>query len=247
MNIVKTQCQYSKEKPWNLNPDLDLWEQIEPSCQVKSAFFDEFSAIFPENFHITKNFASVLTVPTQCFQFDKRIYHLLALNSKDSGLHFIGLSLFDADFFKSFLQENVGKKLEACLVDVRGILATGIQDDDLLNRKETKIAIWFANFFNTDISFLENCELSKEIVSGHKIHNGQDDRNEEIEKAEQKKKNLLMSRFLLLKIIRFQRDLMKQLYYSKYFKIPSSLLSKATTSGIIFSSRRKDIMKRMTN
>jgi hypothetical protein len=129
--------------------------------------------------------------------------------------------LKDASFFKRLLTDKENIKQQLTLLEING--------KTVLNQKELKdqnldLAIWFAHLHNGNLDFIDTSQITPRVI-------------EFLSKQDWRE----ATNFLLLKLRRFRKNGLQKLLYSKYCR-PQFSQYTAKTNGILFSSRRLDIL-----
>ncbi len=234
----KTTTPAYQEQQWKLNPQKNLWEQINgqligvKETLARTDFSKTFSSkssqyadSFSDSLKMTANFyhTAVEDLPL-LHPHTKEAKFVLAMKDDNQTYKFVLVSEKDASFFKNWLRNHPSNG--AYLVDLNGIPEVNQQSFDLefsdQNNQNALIAgICYANLFNGNIVYLEeHPEIAKKIIP-------------------EKPDNLV--RFIQLKTIRNQGEsALYKLIGSKVLTF-SKIIESSSQTGVIFSSRRKEI------
>jgi len=232
-----------QERLEELDPSKPLWQQIK-DCFEPQKLEDLFKKTYLEGCQTvttasyapcfagtplwaTKNFYQTASVELPIFHpVSKRPGFLLAVQDDQNQYQFILVSEAEAAYYKNFLEKN--KHLKAYLLDLKGTAEINSKQfnaqQDVDFKKEVQKGLWYANFFDGRIGYLEEQkDLSLQLIG---------------------KQEPLMARFLQLRIGKDSTRL-RQLYLSILFNVDFSL--DFQTAGHTFSWRRNKIeMKSQT-
>lgn len=224
-----------QEKPWLLVRSLPLWKQLKPQLLSMETVLNSrykgnvstqaYADCFPKTLWMTKNFYHTSIEELPVFNpYSKRAGFVLAVPQVNHDYAFLLISEQDAAFFKTYLKDKEGQGIY--LFDIGGILEVHIhalEKQSKAVQEQLLEGIWYANFFNGNIDFLENhAKLSHRLI---------------------RKREAIMTRFLQLRAIRHPVKLNK-LAASRIFDLQKHGLINQQKRGILFSDRRQWIEKK---
>jgi hypothetical protein len=168
------------EKQWNLNPNEDLWPQIQKEIFSTSEVLNrtyrekistkQYAPCFPQNVSMSKNFYYTCTEEAPIFHpYTKKACFILAVEYNKK-MEFVLLSEKDTAHLKKWMQEWQPKGLY--LVDLKG--SPEINAQSLINKDgdfhhSLLQGLWYANFFNGNVEFLDQYpKLSKQLLLENK-------------------------------------------------------------------------------